>query len=91
MKDESKNNSGFVKVYTTSRSTGGIYSKSLKEFRSIPGQSCGAIRFVHSRPIGIVPMQKFKVLVCLIFFLVHIYFYFSESKNTEKQLLDLKL
>ena len=51
-----------------------------------------AIRFEHSRLIGIVPMQKFKVLVCLIFFLVHIYFYFSESKNTaEKQLLDLKL
>ena len=88
MKDESKNNSGFVEVYTTSRSTGGIYSKSLKEFRSIPGQS-----LVHSRLIDIlVPMQKFKILVYLIFFLVvHIYFYFSESKKTEKELLDLKL
>ena len=59
----------------------------LKEFRSIPGQS-----LVHSRLIDIlVPMQKFKILVYLIFFLVHIYFYFSESKNTEKQLLDLEL
>ena len=40
----------------------------LKEFRSIPGQS-----LVHSRLIDIlVPMQKFKILVYLIFFLVYI-------------------
>ena len=91
MKDESKNNSGFVKVYTTSRSAGGIYSKSFKGISQYTRPVSSAIRFEHSRLIGIVPMQKFKILVYLIFFLVHIYFYFSESKNTEKQLLDLKL